>query len=79
MTSPGSLTGCGRGCIRCCEGRVINEALKRRGSLLIWLDQNMGWLVPKAHPMNRWGGAFGLSRIVRSESGGRLGRREGRE
>ena len=28
--------------------RSCNEALKRRGSLLIWLDRDMVWLAPKA-------------------------------
>ena len=28
--------------------KSYNEALKRRGSLLIWLDKDMVWLAPKA-------------------------------
>ena len=28
--------------------KIYNEALKRRGSLLIWLDKDMTWLAPKA-------------------------------
>ena len=28
--------------------KSYNEALKRRGSLLIWLDKDMTWLAPKA-------------------------------
>lgn len=27
--------------------KSYNEALKRRGSLLIWLDKDMTWLAPK--------------------------------
>lgn len=28
--------------------KSYNEALKRRGSLMIWLDKDMTWLAPKA-------------------------------
>ena len=33
--------------------KSYNEALKRRGSLLIWLDKDMVWLAPKAGRMGR--------------------------
>lgn len=28
--------------------KSYNEALKRRGSLLIWLDNDMAWFAPRA-------------------------------
>lgn len=28
--------------------KSYNDALKRRGSLLVWLDKDMTWLAPKA-------------------------------
>lgn len=33
--------------------KSYNEALKRRGSLLVWLDKDMVWLAPKAGRMGR--------------------------
>jgi len=33
--------------------KSYNEALKRRGSLLVWLDKDMVWLAPKAGQMGR--------------------------
>ncbi|SEO13932.1 hypothetical protein SAMN04489859_103745 [Paracoccus alcaliphilus] len=30
-----------------------NDALKRRGSLLVWLDRDMDWLAPKAGKSGR--------------------------
>ena len=33
--------------------KSYNEALKRRGSLLIWRDKDMVWLAPKAGRMGR--------------------------
>lgn len=33
--------------------KSYNEALKRRGSLLVWLDKDMVWLAPKAGHMGR--------------------------
>ncbi len=33
--------------------KSYNEALKRRGSLLIWLDKDMVWLAPKVGANDR--------------------------
>jgi hypothetical protein len=33
--------------------KSYNDALKRRGSLLVWLDKDMMWLAPKAGRLGR--------------------------
>ena len=41
MTKPGPAR------YRTTNWKSDNDALKRRGSLLVWLDRDMAWLAPK--------------------------------